>query len=174
METDEGVDNKRADEVIGLGRLLGYSSPITGSEGHSSRLRPCIAEMMDTSRNPVILLGKGETGVGFERNDMTRASFLGAPWLLQSLKGVAMAEFENVGKMGLPLVTDACPDPPRVLAVGTFLAFGPPLENVDMPALVAEGFCLPLCSPVELVFTADFACEGIRLFTAAGLGKVDV
>jgi hypothetical protein len=75
-----GAGSKAGAGVTGLGNLLGLSS-LKGSEDElASRLRPCIAELMESSRKPLIHLGKGETGIGFERNGMTRASILGISW----------------------------------------------------------------------------------------------
>ena len=119
-------------------------------------------------------LGRGETEIGFEGNDGTRASFLGTSCGLRCLKGVAIAGFENKGKMGLPLAMEVCPDPSRVLAVVTFLAIDVPPGIAVAPALVVEVFCLALCIPVPLRFEAGLVCRGIRPWAAAGLGRVEV
>jgi hypothetical protein len=154
--------------------LVGLSPLIKGSEDKlASRLRPCIAELMDTSRYLVIRLGRGETGMGLERNDVTRASFLGTPFMLQYMNGFGFASFENVGKMGLPLAMGACPGPSRVLAVATVLAFDAPLGIAVISALVKKGFCVAVCDPFALLFVAGLACRGIRPWAAAGLGRVE-
>jgi hypothetical protein len=169
-----GAGSRAGAGVTGLGNLFGLSS-LRGSEDElASRLRPCIAELMESSRKPVIHLGKGKTGIDFERNDMTRASVSGASCGLWCLNGFPNAGFEKDGKMGLPLAVGACPDPSRVLAVIKFLALDTPLGIALVSPLAVKDFCLAICNPVLLVFVVDFVCRGIRPGAAAGLGRVEV
>jgi hypothetical protein len=129
-----------------------------GPEGEiASRLRLCIAELMEEFRRPPILLGKGETGMGLERNDVTRASFLGVSRLLQCLNGVATCGFENKGKMGLPLAMGACPYPSRLHVVARVLAVDTPLGIAVVSVLVAEAFSVIVCGSLALLLVVGLA-----------------
>jgi hypothetical protein len=62
LQIGEGVENNIGAGVTGLGSLLGLSVCNGGPEGEiASRLRLCMAEVMEEFRRPPILLGKRET-----------------------------------------------------------------------------------------------------------------
>jgi hypothetical protein len=123
-----------------------------GPEGEiASRFRLCIAEVMEEFRRPLILWGKGETGMGLERNDMARASFLGVSRLLRCLNGIAGCGFGNGGGMGLPLAMGACPYPSCLLVVARVLAVDTPLGIAVVSVLVVEAFSAIVCDSLALL-----------------------
>jgi hypothetical protein len=146
----EGAENNIGAGVTGRGSLLGLSVSNGGPEGEiASRFRLCIAEVMEEFRRPMILLGKGETGMGLERDDMARASFLGVSRLLRCLNGAAMCGFE--GKVGLPLAMGACPYPSCLLVVARVLAVDTPLGIAVVSVLVVEAFSATVCDSLALL-----------------------
>jgi hypothetical protein len=158
LQIERGAENNVGAGVIGLGSLLGLSVSNGGPEGGiASRLRLCIAELMEEFRRPPILLGKGETGVGLERNDVTRASFLRISRLLRCLNVVAVCGFENEGTMGLPLAMGACPYPSRLPVVARVLAVDTPLGIAVMSALVVGAFSVIACDSLALLLVVDLA-----------------
>ena len=128
---------------------------------------------MEASRCSVIHFGKEETGIGFERNDVTRTSFLGRSLGSRCSYGSSNADFGSEEKTGLPLAMGACPDPSRVLVTIKALALDVPLDIGLLSALPVEDFPFVRCDPGPFVFVADFACRGIRPWTAAGRGRVE-
>lgn len=158
MQIGEGAENNISAGVTGRGSLLGLSVSNGGREGGiASRLRLCIAEVMEKFRRPLILLGKGETGMGLERNDVARTSFLGVSRLLRCLNGVARCGFENEGKVGLPLAMGACPYPSCLLVVARVLAVDTPLGIAVVSVLVVEAFSVIVCDSLALLLVVDLA-----------------
>ena len=158
MQIERGVENNIGAGVTGLGSLLGLPVSNEGPEGEiASRLRLCIAELMEEFRRPPILLGKGETGMGLERNDVTRASFLGISRLLRCLNVVAVCGFENEGTMGLPLAMGACPYPSRLPVVARDLAVDTPLGIAVVSVLIVEAFNVIVCDSLALLLAVGLA-----------------
>jgi hypothetical protein len=158
LQIERGAENNIGAGVTGLGSLLGLSASNGGPEGEiASRLRPCIAEVMEEFRRPPILLGKGETGMGLERNGVTRASFLGISRLLRCLNMVAVCGFGNEGEMGLPLAMGACPYPSRLPVVARVLADDTPLGIAVVSVLVVEAFSVIVCDSLALLLVVGLA-----------------
>ena len=158
MQIGEGAENNIGAGVTGRGSLLGLSVSNGGPEDEiASRFRLCIAEVMEGFSRPLILLGKGETGMGLERNDVTRTSFLGMSRLLRCLNVVAVCGFENEGTMGLPLAMGACPYPSRLPVVARVLAVDTPLGIAVASVLAVETFSVIACDSLALLLVVALA-----------------
>jgi len=158
LQLGEGGENNIAAGVTSLGSLLGLSLCKGGPEGEiASRLRLCVAEVMEEFRRPPVLLGKGETWMGLKRYDVVRASFLGVSRLFECLNGVAMCGFEYEGKMGLPLAMGACPYPSRLPVVAGVLAVDTPLGIAVVSVLVVETFDVVVCDSLALLLVVALA-----------------
>jgi hypothetical protein len=158
LQIERGAENNIGAGVTGLGSLLGLSASNGGPEGEiAPRLRLCIEEVMEEFRGPLILLGEGETGMGLERNDVTRASFPGLSRLLRCLNMVVVCGFENEGEMGLPLAMGACPYPSRLPVVARVLAVDTPLGIAVVSVLVVEAFSVIVCDSLALLLVVGLA-----------------
>ena len=95
--------------------------------------------------------------MGLERNDVTRASFLGLSRLLRCLNMVVVCGFENEGEMGLPLAMGACPYPSRLPVVARVLAVDTPLGIAVVSVLVVEAFSVIVCDSLALLLVVGLA-----------------
>ena len=158
LQIGDGAENNIGAGVTGRGSLLGLSVSNRGPKGRvASRLKLCIAEVMEEFCRPLILFDKGETGMGLEQNDGARASFLGMSRLLRCLNVVAVCDFENEGTLGLPLAMGACPYPSRLPVVARVLAVDTPLGIAVVSVLVVEAFSVIVCDSLALLLVVDLA-----------------